>query len=87
MTRVLPAHVAAAALAIGLACSDLARVGASVTVVLVAAGALAIALGKPRASRLAYVALLVALREGATEEDMTRIHRDRWPWPRSAPTS
>jgi competence protein ComEC len=60
MTRVLPAHIVAAALVTGLACSDLVRPGATVLVVLLAAGALAIALAAPRPARLAYVALLAA---------------------------
>jgi competence protein ComEC len=60
VTRVLPAHVTAAALAIGLAFSDLARPGTWVTVTVLAGGALAIALAAPRPARLAYVALLAA---------------------------
>jgi len=60
VTRVLPAHVAAAALVLGLACADLARPGPGTAVTLLAAGALAIALAAPRPARLAYVALLVA---------------------------
>jgi competence protein ComEC len=58
--RVLPAHVVAAALVLGLACSDLARPGPGTTAALLAVGALAIALAAPRPARFATVALLAA---------------------------
>ena len=60
MTRVLPAHVVAAALATGIACANLARPGPGATVALLAAGAIAIALAAPRPAQLAYVALVAA---------------------------
>jgi competence protein ComEC len=60
MTRVLPAHVVPAALATGIACANLARPGPGVTVALLAAGAIAIALAAPRPAQLAYVALVAA---------------------------
>ena len=60
MTRVLPAHVVVAALALGLICSDLVRPGPGPILALLAAGAMGITLAAPRPARLAYVALLVA---------------------------
>jgi competence protein ComEC len=56
--RVLPAHIVAGSLAIGIACSDLVRPGPAAVMVLLAVGALAIALASPRVDGLAYVALL-----------------------------
>ncbi|MDP9286493.1 MAG: ComEC family competence protein [Actinomycetota bacterium] len=60
MRRVLPAHVVAAAAAIGLACSELARPSPGTMVALLAAGWSAVALAAPQPARLAYVALLVS---------------------------
>jgi competence protein ComEC len=58
MTRILPAHVVAAALALGLAGSNAVRLGFEPLAALVAVGALAITLGAPRSMHLASVALL-----------------------------
>jgi len=60
MTRVLPAHVVAGALVLGLACSDLVRPGLGTTATLLAVGATAVGLAAPRPARLGLVALLVA---------------------------
>ena len=60
MTRVLPAHVVAGALVLGLVCSDLVRPGLGTTATLLAVGATAVGLAAPRPARLGLVALLVA---------------------------
>jgi competence protein ComEC len=58
MTRVLPAHVLVGALALGLAASNMVRLGVDALGALAAAGALAIALVAPPSARLAAIALL-----------------------------
>jgi competence protein ComEC len=58
VTRVLPAHVLAAALALGLAASNAVRLGLAPLVLVAAVGGLAIGLAAPRPARLAAIALL-----------------------------
>jgi competence protein ComEC len=58
MTRVLPAHVFAGSLALGLAGSNVARVGLESAAMVVAVGAAAIVVAAPPSARLVLVALV-----------------------------